>query len=386
MTLSTLSETCETCDGRAKFTGRVSEIDGRLYAVVHCDSCRVDFPVWSREKETFLRRYVHARKTLEDPAEFDGLWRDLQGDDPDEAFRRLAKDLRFNADTVWPALDYDDTPLGASVPLALIWAELWLDHAGLRPVPDPADRLEQALVAAMRSRHASCALTILDRLERFDAAALEVALLRAAKTRGADVSFRPLLPLVLQIRSRGDAYSQAVSNALKVWPAPYSAPDHSGLSMRAAISWLEILDSPLEERKLIFESGHENAPDSPDGHCRLELKPDGRISLTNRRAGHAREWQAQCEKGLICELDFLLRAAGVPPKISDPFQPGASLASLTIAAAGQNIRAVIDSHVAGRNPGWQAVLQFLRRIQNQTSGGEIDGGSLEPLDGIRAQS
>lgn len=137
-TLAALADTCETCGGRATFTGRADVRGKEVYATLHCPRCRVDFPVWSRAAEPVLAAWLAA--TLDAPDRLrlrDALAVLRAGTEVDRLLAAAERGRRL------PWLGIDEVRVAPA--LAERWLRLVLDAAGWVPAPTARGRIAEAL-------------------------------------------------------------------------------------------------------------------------------------------------------------------------------------------------------------------------------------------------
>lgn len=205
MTLSELSEFCDTCSARATFTGRTRVSDGLLCAILRCPSCHADIPLWSRDTENLLLAWI--AHPLPEAAMLP-----LRGGDA----QAIAAYLLAPPDRVpcWRLVD-------VAVPASSVttWCELVLEHPGLFPRPTPADRIEEALAASLWFGDASSAERAAERISRLGGAEVEQVLFRLP-ARAEGRSGAPLRPFIAALRAAGGAYAAAVGAAERRWALP----------------------------------------------------------------------------------------------------------------------------------------------------------------------
>lgn len=205
MTLSDLSDTCDTCSERATFTGRTVERDGHTYAILRCPSCHEDMPVWSRETEAYVKAW--AASPLPEAAMLP-----LRGTDP----RAIAAYLASPPARV-PCWRLTDVAVPASS--AAQWCALMLDHPGLFPRPTAADRIEEALAAALQFNDSDCGELAAERIATLTGAEAQAVLLRLP-ARAGDRTGAALRPFIAALRAAGGDYAEAVATAEKRWALP----------------------------------------------------------------------------------------------------------------------------------------------------------------------
>jgi hypothetical protein len=184
LTLSSISDDCETCGGRATFTGRARVVGGRVYAVLHCPTCTVDFLVWKASFAPHLDAWIERFGLGGPPADgpFAEAWATLRGGEP-EAIAALV----HRPPPLLPLLSVDDAPVPSTV--AATWVRLVLDWEGWVPAPSDADRVEEALHAAATLRSPEAAALVADRADRWPRELRETALRRAeGRLYGRDTS------------------------------------------------------------------------------------------------------------------------------------------------------------------------------------------------------
>jgi hypothetical protein len=169
MTLSDLDTECQTCSRRAVFTGRTVQREARTFWYARCAYCKEDFAVWRKDREALVAAYVTARAQLADRAGYERAWTVLRGGDG-EAIAALLADPPAEM----PLFSVDDVAVPATS--AARWCELVLFWQGWRPEPGLADRIEEALVAAVRLASAKAAEAVLDAVRSLPAAATRGAL------------------------------------------------------------------------------------------------------------------------------------------------------------------------------------------------------------------
>ena len=205
MTLSDLSETCDTCSVRATFTGRTDLRDGHRYAILRCPSCHSDIPVWSRETEALVEAWAA------DPLP-EAAMMPLRGADAVAiAAYLLAPPNRVPA---WRLTDVA-VPAGSAV----AWSALWLDHPGLFPRPTFADRMEESLAAALQFNDSECAELAAERIATLTGAETGRLLMRLP-SRAGDRSGSSLRPFLEALRAAGGEYAAAVRVAAMRWALP----------------------------------------------------------------------------------------------------------------------------------------------------------------------
>ncbi len=203
--LSDLSDTCDTCSERATFTGRTSVREGRTYAILRCPSCHADIPVWSRENDELVRAW--AANPLPEAAMLP-----LRGTDQKAIAAYLAAPpLRVPC---WRLTD-------VAVPAASSahWATLMLDHPGLVPRPTAADRIEEALAAALLFGDSDCADLATERLATITGVEAGTLLLRLP-ARAGQRSGSPIRGFIGGLRAAGGDYAAAVATAERRWALP----------------------------------------------------------------------------------------------------------------------------------------------------------------------
>lgn len=205
MMLSDLSDTCDTCDVRATFTGRTEVREGRATAILRCPSCHADIPVWSRDTDALVRAW--AADPLPESAMFP-----LRGGNAEQVAAYLA-----HPPARVPAWRLND--VAVTIGSAEAWCELVLAHPGLVPRPTPADRLEEALAAAIRFDDPDCARLATDRLAAFTGADVEAALLKLPARIGGE-SGAALRPFIAALRASGGDYATALATVERRWALP----------------------------------------------------------------------------------------------------------------------------------------------------------------------
>ena len=205
MTLSDLSDSCDTCSERATFTGRTRVTDGRRYAILRCPSCHEDIPVWSRESEPLLEAWAA------DPLPEAAMLPLRRGDG-----RAIAAYLAAPPSRV-PCWRLTDVAVPASA--AVQWCNLMLDYAGLFPRPTFSDRVEEALAAALLFDEPDCAELAAERIATLSASEVEGVLLRLP-ARAGERSGASLRPFIAALRSAGGGYAAAVRVAEQRWALP----------------------------------------------------------------------------------------------------------------------------------------------------------------------
>lgn len=205
MTLSDLSDTCDTCSERATFTGRTRVIEGKHYAILRCPSCHADIPVWSRENEPLVAEW--AANPLPEAAMLP-----LRG--TDEA--AIAAYLASPPQRV-PCWRLTDVALPRrAVPH---WCQLVLDHPGLFPRPTAGDRIEEALAAALLFNEDGCAEQAAELLSTVSGPEVQAVLVRLPARAGQRTG-AALRPFISALRAAGGEYSAAVRTVEGRWALP----------------------------------------------------------------------------------------------------------------------------------------------------------------------
>jgi hypothetical protein len=201
LTLSHISSDCETCGTRSLFTGRTQVEGGRRYAMLRCPDCHAEFPVWQQKQAALVEAYVAARERLTNPVAYDRAWAILLGGDATAIAVVLAR-----PPAELPLFSLRDVRLPASS--ADRWVDLILDWRGWRPEPEPADRLEEALDAAIHFDSTTCAASVATRVGQWPPPVFVTALdrLRRRGKLGAPV----LLPVLASLRERGGEWAASV--------------------------------------------------------------------------------------------------------------------------------------------------------------------------------
>lgn len=205
MTLSDLSDTCDTCAERATFTGRTREMDGRLFAILRCPSCHADIPVWSRENDALVKAWAAAPMP-------EAAMLPLRGGDPAAIAAYLAK-----PPARVPCWGLRDVEVPASA--AAHWCSLMLDHPGLFPRPTAADRVEEALAAAIHFDDSDCAEAAAERLSTLTGAEAEQVLM-ALPRWAVDGGGAAVRPFIQALRAAEGEYAAAVAVAERRWVIP----------------------------------------------------------------------------------------------------------------------------------------------------------------------
>lgn len=204
MTLSELSDSCETCGERSVFTGDVKVIGERTYAILRCPSCHEVFPVWNKATAEMVAAWKPS-------AALRATMVAMQGG-PDEVARCLA-----NPPAEMPFWRLTDLRVPAAS--ARNYCRLVLEHHGLVPTGTVADRIEEALAVAIQFGDAACAAGAIGRLEEASAADILAVLLRMP-ARAGEKSGAPIIPFVAALRERGGEFAEAVAVADKRWALP----------------------------------------------------------------------------------------------------------------------------------------------------------------------
>ncbi len=205
MTLSDLSENCDTCDVRASFTGRNKETAGRTYAILRCPSCHSDIPVWSRETEPLVKAWAA------DPMPETAML-PLRGANSSAIAAYLA-----SPPPRVPCWRLTDVAVPATS--AMAWTALMLDHPGLFPRPTASDRIEEALAAALLFGNVECATAAARRVATLSGPEAEQVLMRLP-ARAGTASGGPLRPFIAALRKSGGDYAKAVRTAEARWALP----------------------------------------------------------------------------------------------------------------------------------------------------------------------
>lgn len=205
MTLSDLSDTCDTCSERATFTGRTELREGRLYAILRCPSCHADIPVWSKENDELLHAW--AANPLPESA-----MHPLRGADA----RAIAAYLAAPPERV-PCWGLKDVAVPQTA--AAHWCTLMLDHPGLFPRPTAADRIEEVLAAALKFNEEDCAEQAAERLASITGADAQRVLLRMP-ARAGNRTGAALQPFIAALRAAGGEYAAAVKTVETRWVLP----------------------------------------------------------------------------------------------------------------------------------------------------------------------
>lgn len=215
--LSELAGECDLCSVRSPFAGKAETRGGMMFTVVRCPSCREEFSFWDKGKEPILKAYLEGRERLRSPEEFDRSWAILLGCDAaaKEAFLLRAKE---DASVELPFFRLEELGLSPDRTVAgLAWASLALHHDGFMPEPTRADRIAEALAAAVQFDCLEACLQAVDGLEEYSPAAFEEALLRFPWRMGRAPSAHPLVPLLQALVGRGGDFAGAVDAAAARW-------------------------------------------------------------------------------------------------------------------------------------------------------------------------
>ena len=205
MTLSELSDSCETCAERAVFTGHVRRIDERLYAILRCPSCHENFPVWTKATASLVASWNPSAAVLASMALLQS------GDAPLVAAFFAAPPAEV------PFWRLTDLQLPAAA--AYDFCRVVLSHPRLVPSGTLADRVEEALAAALKFGESAYAAGAVARLPELSAEDVLGVLLRLP-ARAGDKSGAPLLPFTRAVRDRGADYGEALAAAGRRWVLP----------------------------------------------------------------------------------------------------------------------------------------------------------------------
>lgn len=205
MTLSELSDNCETCSERAVFTGKVRRIDDRDFALLRCPSCHEEFPVWTKITADLVANWAPSLSLL---ASMDLL-------------------QRGNAESIagFFAVPPAEVPFWRLTDLALPaaaardWCRVMLSHPRLVPAGTLADRVEEALAAAIQFNDSACAAGAVARLPELSADDVQTVLMRLPGRAG-DRDGAALRPFIAAVRARGGTFIDALAVAERRWALP----------------------------------------------------------------------------------------------------------------------------------------------------------------------
>lgn len=151
-TLAALADTCETCGGRAEFTGRAEARGREVHAVLHCSCCQVDFPVWSRATEPLLAAWQAATLDAPDRLRLRDALRVLRGGSGTEALIRAAGNGRR---LPWLGAEEVQIAPESSEP----WVRLVLESCVWVPAPARRSRILEAMAFVCRAGAGASALS-----------------------------------------------------------------------------------------------------------------------------------------------------------------------------------------------------------------------------------
>lgn len=207
--LSDIASDCPCCDGRERFTGRTRHSEGQIYAVLRCPSCRTEGLTWRPAFEPVLEAYWAARQTLKDPQRYDLAWVLLRDRGP-ENVRTALHLLREERIPEAPLFRLEEVRLPPTPRAAQTWAALALTYPGFRPAPSQAQRIEEALAAALHFDRPSCAKSAATYLDRLDPDGLETVLQRLPTRVGNAASAKALIPFFRAVSATSAAGHQQI--------------------------------------------------------------------------------------------------------------------------------------------------------------------------------
>lgn len=217
--LSDIASDCTRCGGRELFTGRTRTKDGRRWAVLRCPSCRTEGLSWSRAFQPILDAYLAARRALQDPQRYDLAWVLLQDRDPAMVYA-IVRALQAGRIGEAPFFRQEDVALPETRVVARVWADLALDYPGFRPEPSPVERIEEALIAALRFNAPACSEAAASRVPMLDTTELESILkglpVRMGGARAADA----LVPFFRAVNTADNDLADVLAASSLRWSIP----------------------------------------------------------------------------------------------------------------------------------------------------------------------
>jgi hypothetical protein len=125
---------------------------------------------------------------------------------------------------------------------------------------------------------------------------------------------------------------------------------------------------------IIFEQGHETAPDSPWGLLRLRLGSDGPLAFEQRNRGVVRTRRGRVDPSRVDDVLASLQRTAFPSPPQDRFKPGASILRITIEPDGAHVD--VDYFAGLKMEGYRDVISALS---------ELNGALRENDDAILAE-
>ena len=216
--LSDIASDCPLCGGREVFTGRTRHKEGRTYAVLRCSTCRSEGLTWRSAFEPALNAYWAARKKLQDPQRYDLAWVLLRDRDS-ETVRTALHLLHAGQMAEAPFFRLEDIRYPQTAEVARLWADVALTYPGFRPAPTPAQRIEEALAAALQFDAPSCAHAAARCLDRLASAGLDAVLQRLPARMGEAASAEALVPFFKAVAATPDGRKRLDAHRAR-WSIP----------------------------------------------------------------------------------------------------------------------------------------------------------------------
>lgn len=187
------------------FTGKVRRIEDREYAVLRCPSCHEEFPVWTKATADLVASWSPSASILTSM----------------EMLQRGDSDAIAGFFAVPPAEVpfWRLTDLQLPATAARDWCRVILSHPRLVPAGTLADRVEEALAAAIQFNDPACAAGAVARLADLGADQVQGVLMRLP-ARAGDKSGAALRPFISALRESGGGFVEALAVAEKRWALP----------------------------------------------------------------------------------------------------------------------------------------------------------------------